>query len=220
MTNEAILNRLIALKKRLSVDDQLAIDNAINKNVKLTDFEDIPSALGNLILDVKEDMAMEYAKKNGVGEKLKCAKRILKRNAEVRPLLTYAYTEESGIQNICDGFCLVQLTEPLPLPELPAGERYIAVEKIKPKQRNPITLTLPSLSELKSYYKLKKDEKAKVVYYDFGEGLPLVDAEMLIDVMTLVPNAVATWESYSIEFNADKGDYALLMICRKEGERT
>ena len=214
MTNEAILNRLMVMKKRLSVDEQLAIDIAINKNVKLVDMEDVASVLANLILDVKADMEMDYAKKNGVGEKLKCAKRILKR-AKGRPVLTYAYTEESGIQNICDGFCLVRLTEPLTLPELPQKETYLDPKKIMPKQINPITLNLPSLSELKSYYKLKKAEKAKVVYYDFGENLPRVDAEMLIDVMTLVPNAVAKWEKITITFNNDNGDYALLCICRK-----
>lgn len=214
MTNEAILNRLMEMKKRLSVDDQLAIDTAINKNVKLVDMEDTASVLANLIIDVKSDMEMDYAKKNGVGEKLKCARRILKR-AKGRPMLKYAYTEESGIQNICDGFCLVRLTEPLTLPELPAGNTYINVKNIMPKQINPITLNLPSLSEFKSYYKLKKAEKAKTVYYDFGENLPLVNAEILIDIMTLVPNAVAKWEKYSIEFVNDDGDYALLMIIAK-----
>ena len=216
MTNEVILNRLMVLKKRLSVDEQLAIDTAINKNVKLVDLEDTASVLANLILDVKADMEMDYAKKNGVGEKLKSARRILK-GAKGRPTLEYAYTEESGIQNICNGFCLVRLTEPLTLPELPAGETYLDVNKVIPKQINPITLNLPSLSELKSYYKLKKAEKMKTVYYDFGENLPLVDAEMLIDIMTLVPNAVAKWEKYAIVFVNDNGDYALQMTIHKRG---
>ena len=214
MTNETMLNRLMEIKRRLTVDEQLAIDTAINKNVKMVDLEDVASVLAKLILDVKSDMEMDYAKKNGVGEKLKSAKRILKR-AKGRPVLEYAYTEESGIQNICDGFCLVRLTEPLTLPELPSKERYIDVKRVMPKQINPITLTLPSINELKSYYKLKKAEKPKVVHYDFGEELPLVNAEMLIDVMTLVPNAVAKWEKYSIVFVNDNGDYGLLMVVGK-----
>lgn len=215
MTNERMLKRLLALTDSLNDNEQTLIDIAIECNNKFTECDSIVSMLANLILDVKADMEMEFAKKNGAGEKLKCAKNILKRG-EIRPVLKYAYTDESGIQTLCDGYCLVRLKEPLDLPELPSNETYINYKAIMPKQIKPTTLNLPSISELKTYYKLKKAEKLEVICWEFGEGLPLVDAEFLIDVMTLVPNAVARWEKYSIEFTNDNGDYGLLMVIRKE----
>ena len=217
MNNETLLKRLIELKNTLPEIERGIIDRCINTNFRYDNSEDTVALLTNLILDVKADMQMDYAKKNGTSEKLKSAKRLLKQSPDRVEALKYAYTEESGIQNICNSYALVRLTEPLTLPELPPKMEYVNVKRIIPKQANPITLELPTVSELKTYYKLKKAEtkERKIAYY-FGENLPKVDVEMLIDVMTLVPDAVATWEKFMIEFKNDKGDYGLLCIMREK----
>lgn len=216
MTNEALLKRLIEIKNTLSEEERAMIDECINKNHRLTNIQNTCVRLANLILDVKDAMEMDYAKRNGAGEKLKSARNILKYTPDCYEVLKYAYTDRSGIQTICNSFCMIRLTDPLNLPELPSDKEYIPVKRIMVNQVKPITLELPSVNELRSYYKLKKAEKVKEVSYDFGENLPMVNAEMLIDVMTLVPNAVATWEKHTIVFNNDKGDYAMLLIVRKE----
>ena len=214
MKNDILLKRLIELKNTLNESDREWIDQCIIKNFRPVNVDDVAVKLINLILDVKEGVELDYANKIGVAEKLKAAKRILKRSPSYREVLTYAYTDESGIQNICDSYCMVRLTEPLNLPELPAEMEYVNVKRIMPKQVNPITLTLPTLGELKSYIKIKKAEKVKEIDYRFGENMPRVNAEYLFDVMTLVPDAVATWEKFMIVFKNEKGDYALLCILR------
>lgn len=216
MNNEALLKRLIEIKNSLPEDEQAMINNYIDTNYRIGKVENTIARLVNLILDVKEAMEMDYAKKNGTSEKLKCAKNILKRAASSREILKYAYTDKSGIQTICNSYCMVRLTEPLNLPELPAKMEYVNVKRIMPKQKKPVTLELPSVADLKTYIALKKAEKMKGIAYSFGENLPKVDATVLLDVMTLVPHAVATYEFPMVVFNNDKGDYALLCVLRSE----
>lgn len=214
MNNETLLKRLIEIKNTLPEYERDMADRCINTNYRVDDVKTTVGRLINLILDVKEAMVMDYAKKNGVADKLKAANNILKRAPQARESLKYTYTDESGVQTICDTFCMVRLTEPLTLPELPSKMEYVNVKRIMPKQVNPITLELPSLPELKTYIKLKKAEKVKRIPYRFGDGLPQVDAEILLDVMTLVPDAVATFEFPMIVFTNDKNDYALLCVLR------
>lgn len=214
MKNEILLKRLIELKNTLNESDREWIDQCISKNFRPVNVDNVAVKLINLILDVKEGVELDYANKIGVADRLRAAKRILKNNPSHRELLQYTYTDESGIQNICDSYRMVRLTEPLNLPELPAEMEYVNVKRIMPKQVNPITLTLPTLGELKSYIKIKKAEKVKPISYRFGENTPSVNAEYLFDIMTLVPDAVATFEKFSIVFKNEKGDYALLCILR------
>lgn len=143
---------------------------------------------------LRDDIRTKEAKKNGKTNALSAAKRILKTAQKTpRPALHKAFYN-NGLQCICDGYRGAQLKKPLPLEELPADAETINFSRFldDAKKNNDIILELPELGALKTYIKLEKfkNKVAKtkdIIYYDFGPGLPLANAEFLIDLLEILP---------------------------------
>lgn len=159
---------------------------------------------------LRDDIRTKEAKKNGKTNALSAAKRILKAAQKTpRPALHKAFYND-GLQCICDGFRGVQLKTALPLEKLSADIETLNLTKFidDAKQNNDIVLELPELKALKTYIKLCKAESKQDFYnYDFGPGLPFVNAEFLADLLEILPGckAYAKTNGFNIYFESDDG---------------
>lgn len=179
-------------------------------------------ALVNLCANLRADMASSDNKRERKGHLEKAALSIIK-NAP-RDDLKDAIMRD-GLQCVCDGYRVVRIKEPINLPELTVPN---TMEFSRLFQRNLgeyQNLELPSLSEVKSYIRTKKAENRALcgknaskcaVNWDFGEGLPLVDAAYLADMLTAFPDAKAEYKNKvsAIFFFSELGDGLLLPVRR------
>lgn len=114
------------------------------------------------------------------------------------------WIDEEGKQCVCDGFRGFRLNSPMELtaaPELSAdGSRFNLAQIIAPLRKNTLRLTLPTVAEVRAQIKTDRAEWAAKrrrkgesfkASYDFGPGLPSVDANYLIDFLQLFPDGEA-----------------------------
>lgn len=145
-------------------------------------------------------------------------KRVIKSAEQTpRPALYGIFTDESGRACACDGFRIIRTNE---RPEgLPAADGLPVQRLFTIKQG--AALTLPTVKELRAIIKEAKETKKTRPVYDFGDGLPLVNARYLLDMLRVFPDAAAVAgyerpEANAIYFNSKYGD-GLLMPVRKTG---
>lgn len=161
-----------------------------------------PDALGallaELLIEAEREITTEEAKKGGRLDALKAAERLIKRaKADTyRTALHGAWIDSDGLQCICDGYNGYRLREHLTLEKLPDNVEPIDLKRIVTPNQGE-RLTLPSAAELRAYIKTEKARlKAKkdksIVIYDFGEGLPAVNAEYLLTALEILPGCTAT----------------------------
>lgn len=173
-----------------------------------------------LIKELNADLLKEEAKKNGTGNKKKAADNILKqlKNSSKQG---GAITTADGSQIIGGAFSAVKLMEPLPVE--PAPGNIPPIDYIycldNAAKNNGVKMELPALAELSAHIKAEKANKNKYIYYDFGDGLPLVDAQYLYDILVLLPDSVciASKEALTraLYFKSEAGE-GLLLPCRKK----
>lgn len=163
---------------------------------------------------------------------IRAAERVIK-NARTHTLAAYsgAFTS-GGKQCVCDGYRLLRFRDPLPLPEAASG---LDVEKnIGPASRYEIPLELPGVKDLRNLLKIAKmngtagnvrrvtSEKGKTTgyIYDFGPGMPAVNANYLLDMLEALPGSAASFYKVNcpIYFTAENGDGILLPV-RKAAEQ-
>ena len=170
---------------------------------------------------LRDDIRTAEAKKNGKTNALSAAKRILKAaQKQPRAALHKAFFID-GLQYICDGVRGVQLKNALPLEALPDNVETVQLNKIidDAKKYNNIVLELPELKALKTYIKLcKAESKQDFYFYDFGPGLPFVNAEFLADLLEILPGckAYAKTNGFNIFFESDDGRG--LLCCVQPGK--
>ena len=122
---------------------------------------------------------------------------------------------ENGKQCFCDGYRAVRLKKMVDgLPEAKYPGVYL--EDIYPKEPYPTAIKLPTPGELKISMSEwaashRRDERP---LYDFGDGLPLVNAKYLKDMMDILPDAKATCDGMvkPIVFKSKDGDGLLLPV--------
>lgn len=206
MTSEKMLQRIQEIKN---------INASNDKN------RDIEILCNDTILKLQDEIREAEAKKSGKLDSLKACKRILKTASKLNKPTLECTKIIDGCQYIMDGYRLVKLSKPLPLPKLPDGMNFPDVLKLLPTHKKDISLELPDLAELKTYIKLQKlehkKEKGYTVFYDFGEDLPFVNAEFLADILEILPGATATVNKNQYDmlyFTDDNGDAALLCPVR------
>ena len=158
-------------------------------------------------------------------QRTKLALKVLKRaSKDPHECLHYAYVHTDGRQWICDSNILIGFHEHLDLPALPQGLEYVDVDRLlKPSLSFTENLELPSVDDLKCYLAFF-DWSSETKTFDFGPGLPLVNANLLLEVLQLVPNAFARVDSKKkdrrgfciseIVFRNEEGDCALLLPLR------
>ncbi len=178
--------------------------------------------LDNLIAAVEDEIRTETANSRGQGNAMKTAKDILKTSEKGKnDSLKYAYTAPDGFQYVLDGYRLLKLHNPLPLPELPGNILPVRYENIIPHPTNTVKLDLPDPIKLRAYIKIKASEKVKMPMYDFGIGLPVVNAKFLLSMIEALPRATVEVEPSSLDYNhkallfyAENEDFGMLLPIR------
>ncbi len=189
--------------------------------------------LSALVIDLRETIATEEECKRGRAVPYAAAKRICKRTVECnshRPSTQGAWIDADGKQCLCDGMTGVRLNSPFKLtvaPEPECGERFDLDAVIRPVRLNSVALKSPSAA---LHAKIKSDRaeykasgrpkyESFVSMYDFGAGLPLVNAEYLLDLLELFPDCEIYAHDnplYPIYFKSASGEAVLCPIRKSE----
>ena len=186
---------------------------------KLTEREcpkvDLPLIkLANLIRELEAEQRRQGAKSSGKGNPMKIAEKILKRGAKIRPALGYAAIVDNN-QYICDSFICVCYGKEnhLPLEPMPEDISPMDYEKCFPKVKGE-EVELPDLRALKNYIKmqkaLKKGYKNYHIIFDFGVGKYPFDAQLLAEIIEMLPNARAEISGLVLVLKDEKGNKGLL----------
>lgn len=177
--------------------------------------------------EAEAEIRREAAKQSGSRDRQKAAERVIK-NAKyhIHEELHGAWIDSKNMQCICDGFQAYRLREALPLETIPEKLQPIDLDRIITTNLGDV-LNLPTVPELKAYIKTEKARKKAIKeksapLWDFGEALPAVNAEYLLNALELLPGAVATASKQrptlrAIYLKSEYGDGALLPV-RKAGE--
>jgi hypothetical protein len=147
--------------------------------------------------------------------------------------------EHDGKYCVCDGYRLFRFSAPLNgLPKAKGGLN--TVQAIGDRSRYSVRLELPKLSELKQDIKIAKmgrtdagrvhyvnhsDRRGHGYYiaYDFGYGLPAVDAELLVDMLAALPDCEAfaypngNYKGAPVYFVSGEND-GLMLTVKKDTE--
>lgn len=231
MTNEEMLQRVNELALHLDEEDAAFYRRTVADGYR--GIQNFPGLLAALTLDLRDDIADDEARKSGRGSAQAAAKRIIKNAIAVQPReYLHGAWMENGKQCLCDGYHGVILDSEIPgLPQAKTDSGRMALDHIlSPSRKNEgAKLTLPTVGELKAAIKVhdaeerarKKAKNRKPLTWDFGEGLPAVNGNYLLDMLELLPVCTATAASYNptlsaIYFHAEGVGEGILMPIRKQ----
>ena len=186
-------------------------------------------ALADLAADIREGIAQQTAKTAGRGSARKAAQHIFKTAS--RDDLRGAW-EQDGKQILCNGFLAIALNSPIN--DLPTAENqtFDALNCIEPASRNSgAYLPVPTAAELRSYIKQRGAElkaagmKENFSLYDFGDGLPSVNARFLLDIVEILPGASFRASSHrpdigGIYFESADGFGTLLPVRKRAAQKS
>lgn len=194
----------------------------INRALENHETDAAQTLLRKLMGGLQEDIRKAECSSKGALSALKAAQRILKKASDDgKEALAYPWTDKQGRQILCDDYRLARLNEPLPLPERPEGLECINHLAILEPARNGRgqQLEAPDVKELRAHIKAVKPTlpKGGVVKWDFGEGLPMVNAQYLLDMLTLLPGAALYCTGKNplispIYFESESGDGVLMPV--------
>lgn len=207
LNTEQALTRVLRIVHALD-EDGAAIYTAVSKNPY--EWSKAVGPIPQLYFleqDLRRTLVEEAAAKSGNRSAFTAARRIcdaaVARNSH-RPAEQGFWIDEEGKQCVCDGYRGFRLNSPMELttaPELSAdGSRFNLAQIIAPLRKNTLRLTLPSITKVRSQIKTDRAEWAAKRHrkgetfkasYDFGPGLPSVDANYLIDFLQLFPDGEA-----------------------------
>ena len=158
-------------------------------------------------------MAKDALGKSKGGSAYSALKRVIKNASDAHPQLKGVWTDAEGRQCVCDCYHAIRLKTPVEGFETVAG---IDLSRCWVSDTDLVAeLHVPTPGELKIN---KRKLPGGACAYDFGEGLPMVNAAYLKNIMDCLPDAKAYVTSrpmYSpIIFKSDRGD-ALLLPVRK-----
>lgn len=194
----------------------------INRALENHETDAAQTLLRKLMGGLQDDIYKAERKTKGALSALKAAQRILKTASDAgNKRLAYPWTDEQGRQILCDSYRLARLNEPLPLPERPEGLECINHLAILEPARNGRgqRLEAPDVKDLRAHIKTVKPTlpKGGVVKWDFGDGLPMVDAQYLLELLALLPGAALYCTGKNplvspIYFESESGDGVLLPV--------
>ena len=163
--------------------------------------------LASILREVRAEIATAKAKSTGRRGILAAARRLLKVAGSMsREAFSGAWTGKDGRQYICSGYHGAALNEPLDLPESAGGE-MVEAEILGTRRGETKPLPLPTAAQVRAHIKLCTAEKDFFqgrkghIVWDFGPGLPLVNARYLLDMLDLLPDAAAVCHVQHTEFS-------------------
>lgn len=220
MKNEKMLERCLELVEHLNTEDRKAFDYF--RKTKMHTTYSLESALAWLIADLEADIASDCARASGRSAELAAAKRVITSGKKSGKVALAGAWFVGDRQYICDGYQGFRLNKALALETIAADVMPLNLDNVftsLPASRTP--LELPTAAEIKAYIKTEKANrkatKAKgAIEWDFGEGLPLVNAEFLLNALELLPGCTATCGKVHdpLHFVSDSGDGIVLPMRR------
>lgn len=228
MTKENIYTELLKYINTLPEDDK----NFVNK---LIDREEMHNSeygvfiLADMAINLKNDIRNENAKSAGKSNLQKAANEIIKSAKNTPNTSAHGVIVCGNNTYVCDGYQGIKFKTEVDLPEAPKGNAPNMDGIFNPLYTaNNINLTLPTVADLKTFIKLKTaelkavaDKKAdKTVFYDFGDGLPMVNAKYLLNAIDATGAKTAKIASAMsiILFEGDDADAILCPIRKKSGK--
>lgn len=171
----------------------------LHEILALTPYQ-MPAPLRDLAADVSAMVRADYASQKGVSSPLRALNALIKacRKRDGREELHYAWTDGKGRQCWTNGFIAFRLIDHLPLEPRPDHLRPepIDLDKIFPASFDKYTrLDLPSPKDVRAFIALRRAEngsKADAIW-DFGFRRPLVNASLLLDLLTVLPGATEVY---------------------------
>lgn len=177
------------------------------------------------------EIRREEAKRSGTADRQKAAERVIKSaksNNPTREALHGAWIDKHGAQCICDGSQAYRLRDALPLESIPEKQTPLDLDRVISENLGEI-LKLPDLATLRAYIKTEKAKKKATkdksgIIYDFGENLPAVNAEFLLNALELLQGCTTATASKErptlrgIYLCSDSGDGVLLPV-KKEAKQ-
>lgn len=223
MTNTKMLEAAYTLVKTLDSDSQTMIDKITKDNIQW-DFNTTETVIANMIIQLKQDIVSDEAKKNGKNNQLKAIKEILKSASKLPAEALYYVKTIGNYQYACDDHILAKINSVGELKECPGNLEYPDVEKFFSRKNEAcLELTVPDGIKLKTYIKDQtarhKKEKGYKILYNFGKDQPMVNAHILsiaIDIMVGEFKAYYKGENTALYFEDKKGNEVLLMPVSKK----
>ena len=181
------VNNIISL---LSPEEKEKVIKMIDNNITVKSPCMLCQSIASLYNELVEDVRKETAKTSGNGKALTAAKRILKSAPDYKECLQFAYIKGNK-QYFTDGYRAAILTDFLPLPELPKNLQYMDISAFDRliDNKNTKILPTPDISKLQAYIKIEKSKGNKKPLYCFGENTTVCDANYLVDMLYIIPNA-------------------------------
>lgn len=205
---EKLLEKVLRAAEMLPDEDRRAFHYFSNTNKTHGDAVMTSQALAEIANDLRAAIAEQTEKAAGRGSAQKAMLRILKRAP--RENVRCAWLQE-GKQYVCDGAVAVELFEPisgLPAPEFDRVPFDVANVIDLASPNNGAVLPVPSLSELKTHIKASRAElkaagkKSNFVPLDLGAEFPLMSANLLADILEIIPDAKFTASSRNTQLAA------------------
>ena len=116
--------------------------------------------IANIILDLRADLAEETAKAKGTGNLYKFAEWLIKDND--REALRYGKVLDDGYQYTCNGYIVLKVKEPLPVPECPTEIPYPHLNRTLWAIRDCDEVGTVDLAKVRLYNRICKAEKRNV----------------------------------------------------------
>lgn len=234
LTTEQTLERVLRIARSLPETERQHFDfTQQHPDDYDKDSFEIGMQLSALVVDLRTALAVEEERKRGRATPFAAAKRICKRTVERnshRPSTQGAWIDADGKQCLCDGMTGVRLNSAFDLTEAPepeCDERFDLDAVIRPSRENSIALKRPAIAALRAKiktdraeYKAQRRSKYETFSpkYDFGAGLPLANAEYLLDLLELFHDCeIYAHENpiYPIYFKSTGGEGVLCPIRRR-----
>lgn len=164
------------------------------------------------------DSLEEMDKKGGKPTKLTAAKHITT-NA-TRDTFHGIWTDDLGRTCMCDGYRAARITDAFAsIPVVAAWPELPRVFADPVNYSRPLELpTITAVKKSAAQQKAAEGRNCRPVW-DFGEGLPLVSADYLLDMLALMPGCTAYIADSKVDvspiyFKAENGDGILLPVRR------
>ena len=223
MTNTKMLEAAYTLVKTLGSDSQTMINKITKDNIQW-DFNTTETVIANMIIQLKQDIVSDEAKKNGKNNQLKAIKEILKSASKLPAEALYYVKTIGNYQYVCDNYIVAKINSVGELKECPGNLEYPDVEKFFSRKNEAcLELTVPDGIKLKTYIKDQtakhKKERGYKILYNFGKDQPMVQAHMLsiaIDIMVGEFKAYYKGENTALYFEDKNGNEVLLMPVSKK----
>ena len=197
---------------------KLGVNSEIYTNPKLRNAY-TENAMFVLLVDCEAEIRAETAKSIGANDCFKVMEKTIKENAKNgQERFAGAYYTQRGDAIVTNGYYALQTNKEVVLPRVEEERFPVSIVGIikKAYEENKTQVSIPTLSELKAYIKLKKAEKTLgEITYELGDGYVYVKADYLKRVIEFLGDN--NIECYTV-WEPDRRPIAPLLFTNNSGE--